>query len=50
MSVYETIGRMIAAHYRSKAADTSIYAVAARLKKQGIPIELALRILVGRTT
>ena len=42
------IGHFFRAKYRTQAAKAGVQATARAMRKQGIPIEMALIILVGR--
>ena len=44
-----TVGQYIVEHYRRGAAERGHEAVARQLRKQGVPLEIARLILLGRT-
>ena len=41
-------GQWFIDHYRARAAESGIYAAARQLRKQGVPIDVALAILCKR--
>lgn len=48
MAAAEFIGRWFVTKWRARLNDSTVFAVATQMRKQGIPIELALFALAGR--
>jgi len=44
----KTVGRYFICKYRARCAASNVSAVALQMRKQGVPIEIALLILTGR--